>query len=321
MKRSTPASAVCLLAAFLALAVLSAPMIAQTPQTVIRTEVNLVHVLFSAFDRKGKHVAGLTTSDVEIYEDGTRQGIEFFRHQSDYESQAEPLAIVLLMDTSGSVKDKLGLEQAIALDFFKQVLRPQKDSAAIVQFDNRVGTVQDFTDDVEQLGKVLHSLRAVGSTALYEAVYMASDMASEEKLKMAPGRRVMVIVSDGEDTSSKVSRKDAIEAAQRNDVIIFAVGVNTQGFKSDFVSLKEFARETGGRFFNTRSNMREMSRVFQEMIEALKQHYNIFYYSTNQRKDGTFRAIHVRVKKKRVRVQHRVGYYAPRATGGNYARQ
>lgn len=297
-----------LLYVFLASVLLQAPGHAQHPShSVIRTQVNLVRVLFTAFDRKGKHVLGLTANDVEIYEDGVRQEIEFFRHQRDAESQAEPLSIVLLMDTSGSVKDKLNLEQTIAADFFKQVLRPQRDRAAIVRFDSRVSLEQGLTDDLGKLESVLRALNAAGSTSLYDAVYWAAG----EELKRATGRKAMVVISDGEDTSSKASRRQAIQAAQRNDVTVFTVGVHTQGYKPEFAPLKEFARETGGRFFNPRPNLREMSKVFRQMTEALKQHYNIFYYSKNQRRDGSFRTIQIQVRKKRVRVQHRIGYYAP----------
>ncbi|MBI3941135.1 MAG: VWA domain-containing protein [Acidobacteria bacterium] len=294
--------------AILILATFPAPLRAQYSQTIIRAEVNLIRVLFTAFDRRGRHVTGLTNGDVEIYEDGVRQSLEYFRKQTDAESQEEPLAVALLMDTSGSVKDKLPLEQTIAIDFLKRVLRPQRDRAAIVRFDTRVTPVQDFTDDIGQLESALQSLVSGGTTALYDAIYLAS----EEKLKSAPGRKVMVVVSDGEDTSSKTTRKQAIEAAQRNDVTIFAVGINSQGSRPEFVPLKEFAQETGGRFFNSRPATREMTRVFHEMVETLKQQYDVFYYSTNQKKDGTFRAIKILLKKKHARVQHRVGYYAPR---------
>ena len=281
---------------------------AQMPQTVIRSHVNLVHVPFAAFDNRGRHIAGLTTGDVEIYEDGARQSIEYFRQQSDPALQTEPLSIILMMDTSGSVKDKLELEQAIAIDFLRKMLRPGQDQAAIVQFDTRVTRVEDFTDDIDLLDRALRSLAASGTTALYEAVHMAA----ERMFSLVSGRKVMVIVSDGEDTSSKIGRHQAVEAAQRNDVTIFTVGINTQGYRSEFASLKDFGWETGGHFFSPKLSVRELSRVFRDMADTIKQHYNVFYYSTNQRFDGSFRAIEVRVRKKKARVQHRLGYYAPR---------
>ncbi|MBI4457165.1 MAG: VWA domain-containing protein [Acidobacteria bacterium] len=290
----------------IAIATLPSTGRAQELQTVVRAEVNLVSVLFTAFDTKGRHIAGLTTSDLDIYEDGMKQDIEFLRSQGDLDSEAEPLTIVLLMDTSGSVKEKLGVERAIARDFFKRVLRRAKDLAAIVQFNTRVAPVQEFTDNVEKLEEALQSLTATGSTALYDAICLAA----VEKLASAAGRRVIVIVSDGEDTSSRSTLREAIGAAQKNNAVIFAVGVNAAGSKSEFVPLRELAKETGGRFFNPGPKMREMAKVFREMIETLKRQYHIFYYSKNQRKDGAFRAIQIRIKRKHVHVLHRIGYYA-----------
>ncbi len=281
---------------------------AQTP-TVIRAQVNLVNILFSVFDKKGKHIEGLIQKEVEVYEDGVKQNIEFFRGEGDSGAQAEPLTIVLLVDTSGSVKDKLGFEQTIASDFFRNILRPKKDLAAIIQFDSEVALVQDFTDDLNRLDVALHSLRAGGSTMLYDAVYVAS----EQVLKGEAGRKVVIIVSDGADTASQTTRKEAIVTAQKDDVIIFGIGVKSPEFPEDFGALKELARETGGQFFNPRTSMREISEAFQQILNTLKKQYNVSYYSSNTAKDGSFRRLQIRIKRDSVRVLHRSGYYAPRA--------
>ncbi|MBI2821151.1 MAG: VWA domain-containing protein [Acidobacteria bacterium] len=284
----------------------SCVLLAQRPEAVIRTQVNLVNVLFSVFDRKGEHVKGLSRSDLEVYEDDVKQSIEFFRYEGDV--QAQSLTIVLLMDTSGSVRDKLDLERAIAMDFFRQALRPRKDLAAVIDFGSEVTLVQDFTDDLERLESALGSLRAGGNTTLYDAVYLAA----EDKLKTEAGRKVLLIVSDGEDTSSRINRKEAADAAQKNDVTVFAIGVKST-FRSDFGALQELARETGGRFFNPQNDIREMTDAFHRILGTLKQQYSVSYYSTNQKKDGTFRRIQIHVKKAKTRVQHRSGYYAPRS--------
>ncbi|MBI4456322.1 MAG: VWA domain-containing protein [Acidobacteria bacterium] len=280
---------------------------AQQSETVIRAQVNLVNVLFSAFNKKGEHIKGLSKKDVEIYEDGTKQNVEFFAYEGG--AQADLLTIALLMDTSGSVKDKLGMERTIALDFFTQVLRPKKDLAAVIEFASEVALAQDFTDDLHRLEGALQSLRGGGSTALYDAIYLAS----EEKLKTEVGRKVILVVSDGEDTSSKITRKEAINTTQKNDVTLFAIGVKSSEFSSDFGALKELAKETGGRFYNPKLDMPEITSAFQGILTTLKQQYNISYYSTNQKRDGTFRRIQIRVKRDKVRVQHRSGYYAPRS--------
>ena len=282
----------------------------QSPQTpVIRAQVNLVNVLFSVFDKKGKHIEGLTKKDVEVYEDGVKQNIEYFRSEGDSDDQAEPLTIVLLVDTSGSVKDKLAFEQTISNDFFRSILRPKKDLAAIVQFDSEVALVQDFTDDLNRLETALRSLRAGGSTMLYDAVYIAS----EDVLKSEAGRKVIIILSDGADTASRTTRKESIVTAQKDDVIIFGIGVKSPEFPEDFGALKELSRETGGQFFNPKTSMREISEAFQQVLMTLKKQYNISYYSSNAAKDGSFRRLQVRIKRDNLRVVHRSGYYAPRA--------
>jgi Ca-activated chloride channel family protein len=280
---------------------------AQAPPPVIRSSVDLVQVPFAAFDGRGRNISGLTRGDVEVYEDGARQSIELFRPQTDPAMQAERTTVVLMIDTSASVKDKLKMEQAIALDFFRKVLRPGIDQAAVVQFNSRVGLVQDFTNDLEELDAALRSLSASGTTSLYEAVQMTC----QGILGHISGRKILVVLSDGDDTSSRIPRSRAVETAQRNDVTIFSVGVNTQGYRSEFASLKEFASETGGRFFRPKLSEKELVKVFGQMIDLIKQHYNIFYYSTNPKTDGSFRAIQIRLRKKNARVQHRLGYYAP----------
>ena len=212
------------------------------------------------------------------------------------------------MDTSASVKDKLTIEQTIAADFFKQILRPKKDLAALIEFGSEVALVQDFTDDLGRLERALDSLRGGGNTALYDAVYLAA----EDKLKAEAGRKVILIVSDGADTSSKTKRQEAIDAAQKNDVTVFSIGVKSRTFGADFRALEGLSRETGGRFFDPQVDMREITAAFNSILTTLKQQYNISYYSTNQKKDGSFRRIQIRAKKDNIRVQHRSGYYAPR---------
>ena len=279
---------------------------AQEQTAVIRGQVNLVNVLFSAFDRKGQHIRGLSRSDLDIYEDGVKQNIEYFRFEG--ENEADSLTVVLHMDTSASVKDKLAMEQSIASDFLKEILRPTKDLAAVMEFGSEVALIQDFTDDQSRLSRALQSLQAGGGTALFDGIYLAA----EEKLQSEAGRKVILIVSDGEDTQSKVKQDEAIRVAQRNDVTVFAIGVKSGFGPSDFGALEDVCRETGGRFFDARVERKSITTAFQGMTTALKQQYNISYYSSNQEKDGGFRRIQIRVKKDNVKVQHRSGYYAPR---------
>jgi len=142
----------------------------------------------------------------------------------------------LIIDTSGSVKDKLRYEIETAAEFFREILRPGKDLALIIQFDSEVNLVQDFTQNQNDLVGALNSIRAGGDTSLYDAVYLAA----EEKLRYEAGRKVMVVISDGEDTSSLVSREEAIEAAQKSNALIYGMGVRGRRSRGSFGDLKKF---------------------------------------------------------------------------------
>jgi VWFA-related protein len=277
----------------------------QQPQTTIRAEVALVNVVFTAMDRKGRTVTGLKADDFEVFDNKQPKKIEFFSELG--KGSDVPLTIALLIDTSGSVKNMLGYEKTTAAEFFKEILRPKKDLALIIQFDSEVNLVQDFTQSYDALLDGLDSLVAGNSTSLYDAVFLAAD----EKLKYEAGRKVMVIVSDGDDTSSKVKKEEALEAAQKNDVLIYGIGV--QSMDSDFKALKKFAEETGGAFFSPRAGFAEIQTAFRSIGEDIQGQYSLAY-GLNDRKDGSFHTIDLRCKLSGVRIRARKGYYAPKAT-------
>jgi VWFA-related protein len=278
----------------------------QQPQTTIRAEVALVNILFTALDKNGRPVRDLKVDDFQVFENKQAQKIEYF---SDLGKGSDvPLTIALLIDTSGSVKNKLDYEKSTAAEFFKEILRPNKDLALIIQFDSDVNLVQDFTQKQEDLLDALNSLKAGNSTALYDAVYLAA----EEKLKGETGRKVMVVITDGEDTSSKLRKEDAIEAAQRNDVLIYGIGVRSEEFGSNFGVLKRFADETGGAFFSPRSKLAEIQEAFRSIREDIQGQYSMAYTPSDKKKDGSFRAIEIRCKVGGVRIRARKGYYAPK---------
>ncbi len=279
-------------------------IVAQDLQTTIRTEVGLVNILFTAIGRDGRPVAGLKAEDFQVFDNRKPQKIEFFSEVG--KSSDVPLTIALLIDTSGSVRDKLDYEKATAAEFFRNILRPQKDLALIIQFDSEVNLVQDFTQNHDDLLRGLESLKAANSTSLYDAIYLAAD----EKLKHETGRRVMVVITDGEDNSSKVSRAEAIEAAQRSDVLIYGIGVQTEN--SRFRDLKKFAQETGGAFFSPKAKAAEIRQAFRSIGEDIQGQYSLAY-GLNTKKDGSFHAIEIRCKINDVRVRARKGYYAPKA--------
>ena len=275
----------------------------QEPQTTIRTEVSLVNLIFSAVDSKNRFVPELKADDFLVFEDHQPQKIEYFSDLS--KEKSVPLTIALLIDTSGSVKDKLAYEKITAEEFFRKVLRKGRDLALIIQFDSEVNLVHDFTDDVDRLIGALDSLEAGNSTALYDAIYLAV----EEKLSPETGRKVIVVITDGEDTSSKVRKEAATESAQKKDVIIYGIGVRGD-FGVNFGVLKKFAEETGGSFFSPKAKLDEMRAAFRAINEELQGQYSLAYISTNKRRDGSFRTVEVRSKQSGVRVRTRKGYYA-----------
>ncbi len=277
----------------------------QIPQTTIRAEVPLVNIIFSTLERDNRPVPGLTMDDFLVFEDRKPQKIEYFSQLT--EGSEIPLTIALLIDTSGSVRTKLDNEKETAAEFLKSILRKSKDEALIIQFDSEVRLVQDFTDDTERLVRALNSLEAGNSTSLYDAIYLAV----EEKLKGEIGRRVIVVITDGDDTASKLKKENAIEAAQRSDVLIYGIGVRSREFGANFGVLKRFAEETGGGFFSPQARMTEIQAAFKAIGEELKGQYSLAYTPENRANDGTFRAVEIRCKLKGVRVRARRGYYAP----------
>ena len=292
---------------FLSCIALWGAALGQSDTPTIRAEVSLVDVVFNAVDKRGRPVEGLRPEDFEVRENGQPQKIEYF---SALGTGTEiPLTIALLIDTSGSVRDKLEFEKATAAEFLKQILRPNKDLALIIQFDSDVNLVQDFTQRQEDLLEALESLRAGNNTSLYDAVYLAS----EEKLRHEVGRRVIVVITDGADTSSRVRKEEAIEAAQKADVLIYGIGVRSQGQQYDFGVLKKFAEETGGSFFSPRARFSEIQEAFRAIGEQIQGQYSLAYNPTDKTKDGSYRKIDIRCKVKGVRIRARKGYYAPEA--------
>ncbi len=277
----------------------------QTKPPIIRAQVDVVNVLCTVRDRSGRYVDDLTKDDFRVIEDGVEQKIQFFHHEEG--EDAQPLTIVLLIDTSGSVKMKLGFEQQAALEFLRQTLRKNKDMAAVVQFDSEISLVQDFTYDYSALKRAIDNIRAGGATKLYDAIWLGAN----DLLKNEVGRRVEIVLSDGADLASQTPEEDAIHAAQDQDVVIYAIGVEGEGFSADFGTLKRFARDTGGVFFNSKADLDKLREVFAKINQEIKNQYSLVYQSTNKRRDGAFRNLKVEVRRRGLKVTHRKGYYAP----------
>jgi len=276
-----------------------------TPQVVRALEVRLP----IAVKDKDKFVTGLTVRNFEVYEDGKRQNILNFMSPSQL-----PLNIAVLMDTSNSVKLKLPFEKDAAEDFVATVTTfRRKDQVLFATFDSDVELHQDFTDAQEPLIRAIKSVKAGGYTRLYDGVYRII----EEKMANLQGsdaRRIIVVLSDGDDTASERSLRDAIEMAQRYDVTIF--GISTKNFKgiaagmtesADDKELRKLCEATGGQIFLP-SQKTELFRAFTQVAQDLRQEYVIFYKPDNQAKLGKRREIKVKLISSDGRPFHKQGY-------------
>ena len=292
-------------------------------QNPIRVQVNLVNILFTVTDKKGRTVSNLGKDDFHVFEDGQAQTIGFFSRETDL-----PLRIGVLIDTSNSVSERLHFEEEAAIDFLSEAIRPGKDMAFIVGFDVEPQLVQDYTDDVEKLSNAIRGLAAGGTTSLYDALYYACQ---QKMLNLsdpnASGsaepylRRVLILVSDGKDTNSGRSRDEALEMGERSEAIIYAISTNNSGtntagsatpngYTSGDKILKYLAGETGGRvFFPFEAS--DLESNFREIASELRSQYSLAYTPTNNKRDGSFRKISIETDQKSLRVRAKTGYFAP----------
>jgi len=285
----------------------------QTGDQTISVNVDLVNILFTVADRKGKFITSLKKEDFKVYEDEKQQAVTNFSTETDL-----PLTIALLVDTSGSIRDKLRFEQEAAIEFFYSTLRRNKDKALVISFDSGVDLLQDFADDPEVLSDAVRKIRAGGGTSLYDAVFLATT----EKLTGQKGRRVLILISDGDDNSSRLSLTETLEAAQKNEVTIYGISTNSAAYfgskdqdRGD-KTLKRFSEETGGRAFFP-FKVQDLAVSFQDISEELRSQYTIAYKPSNNKADGTFRKIRIDIADKRYKARSRNGYYAQRTTASS----
>ena len=301
--------------------IVATPLLAQTPEAPapaansqeksdanrIRVRVDLVNILFTVTDKKNRRVLDLTRDDFQVFEDNKPQAVRYFSREIDL-----PLRIGLALDTSNSVRDRLRFEQEAAVDFLSAALRPKRDLAFVVSFDTTPQLIQDFTDDADRLSTAVRELRAGGGTALYDTIFFAC----KEKMLFFPApeaylRRVLIIISDGQDNQSEHTREEALAMAQRGEVIIFAISTNRSGITgSGDEVLKRLAQETGGRaFFPFAAS--DLAGDFEEIGRDLRSQYSLAYVSGNPNRDGSFRNIRVNVRAKDLSVRAKRGYFAP----------
>jgi VWFA-related protein len=217
----------------------------------------------------------------------------------------------MLIDTSNSVRGRLRFEQEAAINFLETALRPDKDLAFVVAFDVEPQLIQDYTDDMEKLSNAIRGLQAGGVTSLYDAIFFSC----KEKLLFFPPpepylRRVMIVISDGQDNQSVHTREEALSMAQRAEVTVYTISTNGTGAegKGDR-TLRRLADETGGHsFFPFEAS--DLAANFQEIARVLRSQYSLAYVSTNAAHDGTFRKISIQPVDKNLRVRAKDGYFA-----------
>ena len=298
----------------------------QSDQT-IKTVVNLVDVLFTVLNRRNKLVPELEKGDFKIWDDKAPQEIRYFSRQSDL-----PLRIGMLLDTSNSIRDRIKFEQDASVNFLFSVLRRNKDEAFVMTFDDEPQIVQGFTGDAGALRDQITKTRAGGGTAIYDAIYEACVKELSHPPR-PPGdqpdvvRRVMILISDGEDNLSTHTRADAIEMAQRTSVVIYTISTSTQWISLSQTDpskmgdrkyhltdgdkiLQELAEETGGRAFFP-YHVDDLDQSFQDIGDELRNQYSIAYLPTNYVLDGRYHKIRIEVPEhKGYQVRARRGYFA-----------
>jgi Ca-activated chloride channel homolog len=273
----------------------------------IHKRVDEVNVLFIATDKHGKFVRDLNQNDFSILDDHKPpQSIENFRRETDL-----PLHLGLLIDVSGSVNSRFEFEQDAAISFLQHTIRARFDKAFVVGFNTKSQMAQDFTDNVSLLSAGVHKLQDGGGTALYDAIYRAC---KEKFLKDRPDhpvRKAIIIVSDGEDNQSEVSRAQAIEMAERSEVIIYAISTDDSGLilRGDR-NLQQLADSTGGRAFFP-FKMKDVTHSFAAIEDELRSQYVVSYRPADFDADGRYRSIEISALKKDLQVRARKGYFAP----------
>jgi len=278
------------------------------PLTTLRTTTNEVNVVFTVTDKRGRRITDLKQNDFKVLDDNKPpQEIRSFHAETNL-----PLQVGLLIDASNSVRDRFKFEQESAIEFLNQTIHPRYDQAFVVGFDVTPEVTQDFTDDTGQLAHGVHELRPGGGTALYDALYFACRDKLLKAPKSTPVRRAIILLSDGDDNQSHVSREEAIEMAQRAEAIVYTISTNVSGTKGagDKV-LERIADATGGHAFFP-FQIRDVSNAFAEIQDELRSQYAISYKPADLKHDGHYRTIEIVANdKKNLRVRSRRGWYAP----------
>lgn len=276
-----------------------------------RSGVDVVSLSVTVTGEHNRYITDLTEEDFLVYEDGVQQETTFFTRTQ------LPISLALLLDTSASMEERLQTAQEAAVGFVRR-LRPE-DMAEIINFDSRVEILETFTNDQQRLERAIRQTSAGGSTSLYNAIYISLKELKKVRAQTFEDvrRQAIVVLSDGEDTSSLVGFDEVLEQAKRSETAIYSIGLRSRdgrsrrGFQeADFV-LRQLSRETGGVAFFP-EGVEDLVSIYEQIAEELSNQYTLGYTSNNPRRDGMWRRIVVRVTRRSVTARTKQGYYAPR---------
>ena len=294
----------------------------QAPAETLKVSVNVVGLFFNVKDKHGALMPNLTKDDFSVFEDGKPQTIKYFAAESNL-----PLTLGILIDSSGSQRNVLDMEKEVGGAFLRQILT-DKDEAYVIDFNVDATLVQDFTRDVRRLQAAMNKVKIntgisgmgggpvptshQAGTVLYDAVYLsAHDMLAKEV-----GRKAMILLTDGEDEGSRLKIKDAIEAAQKADAIVYVLLCADRGFYGSFQmgysgegEMRKLTEATGGRVINVGNKFDKLREAFDQIAAELRSQYNLGYTSTNTVLDGSYRKLEIK-SKQNYKIQCRAGYYA-----------
>ena len=291
--------------------VLAGPTTPQQPQPPsFRTGIDIVSVNVTVTDPEGRYITGLARDEFAVFEDGVQQELSFFTRSP------LPIALALLIDTSASMERRLRTAQEAAIGFARR-LREQ-DLASVIDFDSRVNILEDFTNDLPSLDRAIRRTSAGGSTSLFNAIYISLKELTKIQARTPDDvrRQAIIVLSDGEDTSSLVSFDEVLELAKRSETAIYAIGLRTRntrqnrGFQEAEYVLRQLTQETGGRVFFPDS-IQALAGIYEQIADELSSQYTLGYASQNPLRDGQWRRIVVRVNRTDMTARTKQGYYAP----------
>ena len=269
----------------------------------LEVTVDVVSVTAVVFDKSGHPVRGLTPKDVQLFENGVKQEVSYFREASNAGDPSErvPLSVVLVLDNSGSMKPNLHFLQEAVLNFLYKL--EDVDTALLVSFNDSVKGSAEFSGDTDRLERFVESMQAWGGTSLNDAIHY-----SLGRIKDQPGRKALVVFTDGADNTSQLTEKDVVDYARAIEATVYTIGFRNQGFSFSTGFLKKIAAETGGQFFSP-DKVGELIKVFNEISNELKNHY-LLAYTPSREPDGSWREILLKVDRPNTDVRVRKGYFS-----------